>query len=38
MIVINVISYIGVIFHPDEDGNVLDIQADMIGPSKYISI
>ena len=31
-----VLLIIGVIFYPDEDGNVLDIQADMIGPSKYI--
>jgi len=27
----------GVIFYPNEDGDVLDIQADILGPGKYSS-
>ena len=28
--------YIGVIFYQNEDGDVTDIQADIIGPGNYI--
>jgi len=27
---------IGVIFHPNMDGDVLDMQADIIGPGMYL--
>lgn len=32
---INLFLIIGVIFHQNEEGNVTDIQADIVGPCKY---
>ena len=28
------LNFIGIIFYPNEDGDVTDIQADIIGPRK----
>ena len=33
--VLKLICFLGIIFYPNEDGDVTDIQADIIGPRKY---
>jgi hypothetical protein len=33
--IFNINFLLGIIFYPNEDGDVTDIQADIIGPRKY---